>query len=244
MTLPGDSPDDYQWLLGAERSLLEDQAELAVRTHVLSVYDRRGQVIWGDRGGGGLSGWAVSGSGTGNSVKVTAAGTYFPGFAFLMTAGSTLSLLSQMVHYFSPAERNRWGVEIAVGIISEFDRFSVYLARFDGSFQYLAAARMNRTLSKLQVWGEDNDYHDVAALSNPVNADGIYQHLKLVADFDAGRNVRLLYNENEYDVSAYGLGVSAATDIVQQRIALNLFGRAGQNDTCRIGNVILTVGEP
>ena len=82
-------PDDYQWLVGAERQLLEDQAELAARVHILSVYDRRGQVIWGDRGAAGLSSWEATSSGAGASILTVPSGAYLPGFAFASASTSS-----------------------------------------------------------------------------------------------------------------------------------------------------------
>lgn len=238
-----DSPDWYGYQLAGARHNLTDAAELAARLGSTDVYDRRGQVIWIDSGRNGLSPWIVAVSGTGAFVKVLASPTYAGPYCLELRTGSDGGLVARITHQFAPAEINLWGLETAVNFATEFDAFRVELARFDGVNAHYAFVQVNRTAGYLQIRLPDGSYQNIAALTNPVDLFGIYHQIKVVADFDADQYVRLLYNENEYDISAYGLRVEAATDIAQQRATFRHLGRSGQNDKAFIGNAIITVGE-
>jgi hypothetical protein len=237
-------PDDYPWSPGGQRALLVDQAELAARIGALAVYDRRGQVIWWDRSLGGLSPWIVAVSGTGAFVHVKTDPSYFGPYCMELRTGSDGGLVARISHQFSTAEVNRWGLEAAVNFATEFDEFRLELTRFDGTQGHNAFLAIDRTAGEIQFLKDDGTYQAVAALSDPVDLYGIYHHLKIVGDFAADKYVRLLYNEVEYDLSAYSLRLAAAPDIAQQRVTLRHLGRSGQNDKALVGSVILTVGEP
>lgn len=244
MTNPLDMPDDYQWLIGASRALLEDQAELAVRMGSIVSFDRRGQVHWMDHGQGGLSPWGITGSGTGNDVLIVADNTYWPGYAIKMVSGSDGGGVSQIDRPFHPQELNQWGVEVALFFPTEFDTFDIFIDLFTGTQVYEADYFIQRSDDGLYIADATLGAVKIATIANPVNAYGKYHLMKLVVDMETKQYVRALYDDEEFDISAYSTPVSAASDTPEARLILYLVGRNGHNDSAVIGHVIVTVGEP
>jgi len=244
MTLPADMPDDYQWLLGGQRALLDDQAELAARLGSPVVWDRRGQVIWFDTFAHGLSAWKATGYGTGASVLTINNLTYLPGFAAELIAGSDGVAAAELQKEFQPLESVRNGIETSFTCFNAFNRFGISINRLDGTLRHTA---------RLRFYNADNGlyYTDAAGVdvlidtfSDIVYAYGLYQHLKVVVDFALGEYVRAIYNTTEIDLRGIPIYQAAEAANVGYRIVLNHLGAAAANARAQVGHVIITTGEP
>jgi hypothetical protein len=239
-----DLPDNHQWFPGSKRYVLQDDAELAARLGSPVVFDRRGQMAWGDRFDAGLAGWVYDGNGTGWAVKVTVSKTLFPGYAIELTGGSDSVRFARMLKHFGAPDIGRAGVEISTAFLSEFDKLHISLQRFTGALWIYGRIRIDRTNNLLSYQDAAGNEQTIAALPAPDFANAVYQFSKLVLDWDAGEYVRFLYNEEEYDLSGEALYSEADTTQPQHLVSLVFYSRSGSNDRCQIGHVVLTVGEP
>lgn len=244
MTTILDMPDDYPWLPGSTRYPLADLGELAARMGSLVTYDRRGEVIWATDMRQGLSGWATGGAGTGNKVILTADYSMYGGFTLALVGGSDSTRLAEAIRYFSPATLGKAGLEIAVAFTNTFSLFYVQLQRFDGSTRYLAQFKLDLIFDRITVRTDTSSDQKIDDLNDPVSAYGYHHNIKLVADFENNTYIRLLYDQTEYDLSAYNLYEENAVDVAQHRMNIYHHSSAGDNDVAYVDRVILSANEP
>ena len=244
MTLPADMPDDYQWTLGGQRALLEDQAELAARLGSPVLWDRRGQVAWMDHFASGLAPYTATGYGTGASIKVTSNETYLPGFSLAFIAGSDGLTAAELRKDFQPLESVRNGVECSFSCFQAFNRFGVSLNRFTGVLRYAARIRFYDADDSLYYTDLNGVDVKIVTLTDIISSAGIYQHLKVVADFALSEYVRVLFNTQEWDLRGTPLYLVADATVASYQVLFNHKGNGGDNPTAGLGHVILTTGEP
>lgn len=152
---------------------------------------------------------------------------------------------SQIRKVYNFMEADRYGLETAfLGVLGTTNsRMYISWGRSNG-FAYIAAARVNRDTTKIQIqqtagWVDVFDINQYGYLS--------YGHfrMKLVADFNTGKYVRLILDNREIDISQYTLVDNAVTT----KGVLGAFVGA-VNDTQAAaatlysGYVILTDNEP
>lgn len=224
--------------------LREDLAELAARLGSVDVYDRRGSVVWWDNFAQGIEAWTTATAGTGAAVALSTTTPHWPPFCVRLTAGSTGGRYAGIGRNLAPMVSERIGLEITVGFATLFDVFDLYLIH-----QYVESAtrsvvRLSYTDQKVYCADENSVFQEIGDLPTILWAEFCYHNLKLVVDFSAGKYVRLLLDDVLYDLSAYGLEVTA--DVYYDHIdcAFYHYARAGQNDYCLIGSVIVTQDEP
>jgi len=242
--MPHGAPDGYQYQLQGGKDILADLGELAARIDAHDVWDRRGQVVWHDRFESGLSAWRVGGGGTGNTIYVTAVDTEFGPYALVLVAGSDAGKNAQVFKYFPVPEINKWGLELGLALTTTFNYFSISLSRTHDEVKQQAYVIIDHDLGAIRIIEAGGGYITLGTIGDPVGSYKLYQQIKVVADFDTKKYVRVLYNDTEYDVSAYDLYESPDLDIDNQKTVLNIAGRTGSNDTATLGHVIITVGEP
>jgi hypothetical protein len=237
-------PDDYPWWPGGQRAVMPDMAELAARLGSPVLYDRRGQVIWFDHAQHGMAPWTSFGIGTGAATKVVNDVVYHGGFALELTAPSDNGSQRGIQRFFNTPEANKLGICVAVGFLADFDWFGIGLDYEASSYSYTLAAFLD--LGDLAIYIADNllGMVKVATLTTPVFADGRYEVIKIVGDFGTGKYVRLLYNDMEYDISAYTMDTGAGSATPDMKCELTLQGRAANLDQANIGLIVLTAGEP
>jgi hypothetical protein len=244
MSFPLDMPDDYPWWPGGQRSILTDLAELAARLGSPAVYDRRGQVVWMDDGRYGLAPWISIATGTGASVKVTSEETQASGFSIELTAASNGAHSVTLYRYFNVSERNKIGIALGIAFLTDFELFQLTLDAYYPASRYSASLQVDPINEKLLVMDETGDFVEVATLTNVIAATARYEEFKLVADFEAGRYVRLLHNETEYDLSTILMYTGAGVTDHRQYLEVYLKGLLGDNGQAKLGRVIITAGEP
>jgi hypothetical protein len=242
--LAQDMPDDYDWLPGSARFPLADMGELAVRLGSPVTFDRRGEVIWLDVGDKGLAPYAVGGGGTGNMVKVKSIYTLHGHYTLQLTAGSDGIWNSNIGKMMSNISMRRAGLEAAYCLLTPCQYFTIHLLRYTGAQLQQGSLRANYTLQELQYFGDDGNYHTIAPIDLGADPYGLYHHSKLTVDYDAGYYKWALFDEAEYDLSAYPLYEFPDLAVAHYWIAVTLVGRNTFNDTALIGHVILTGNEP
>jgi len=239
-----DLPDDYPFNPGSTRYPLVDMAELAARVNAFDVYDRRGQVIWWDRGLGGTAPWIVSPVIGSNKLSLINEYTYFGPYALQLTSDLTTSAFVFMYHILAAAELNKWGAEVAFGFPGNFERLSIRFMSQDGTNAHAARIDFLRSGDKVQITDENGNLLDVGTLPLLAGNAGVYHHVKMVADFADDMYVRLLIDNQEIDLSAYPLYVYANASGPWQYFQIVLWAEAASVQSVNLGNVILTVNEP
>lgn len=72
----------------------------------------------------------------------------------------------------------------------------------------------------------------------------VFNTIKLVTDLTTGQYVRLLYNQQEIDISAYGPSVEGYLYPNRVSLDVGVYSRNGENDVMYLDDVIFTMAEP
>lgn len=239
-----DAPDWYSFHLGGERHVIGDLAELAARIWSPVTYDRRGEVVWMELFDYGLANWkTVSWNGT-HTFETSEVWTYQGQYALKMMTDGTEDGIAEIHRYLAPPRVNKWGLELTVAAITNFRSITVEFRRQWGTTLHTAFAQIDNENSILEILDEDDDFVEIATIKDIEYASGLFHHLKLVADFDTGMYTRLLFDQNEYDISAYKIALSTGDAYYFNDILIYFIGRTGETDYCHLGRVIVTANEP
>ncbi len=239
-----DLPDWSKYQPGSVRFALEDLGEHAVRLGSQVSFDRRGEVLWQDHIAYGLAPYETLTSGTGASVKVSSDYTLQSGYALKLTGGSDSDRNANVYKFFNLPDVTRWGAEVAFAFLTDYDVFRLFLRYYDGVKFYQASAYLDFTNGEIQIRVPTLGNIKIDDLENTYRQGGIFHTLKLVGDFETNKYVRLIYDNTEYDLSAYDLYYSSIPLEVCQYIFFSLVSRSGQNDYCHVGRCIITGNEP
>jgi hypothetical protein len=239
-----DAPDYSKYQLWGAKEVLSDLGELAARQDARDVWDRRGQVIWFDRFEGGLAPWNSTFGGTGGGYRIDTVNSEWGGYCLRLIAGSDGSTVAASTHYFSPAELNSWGFESGVAFPVTFGAMRYRMLMYDGTTEYQAAVDLDYPSLTLKVLDNTLGSVVVASVGNPVHLVSVYHQLKLVADFKTLKYVRLMYDNNEYDLSAFTIAQAANADTPNRYVGWRFTGVAASNKYALVGHAIISVGEP
>ena len=243
-SLPLDMPDDYPWLPSSTRYPLADLGEQAVRLGSPVTFDRRGEVVWYDVCDKGLAPYVISGSGTGNLVRVSTLYPLHGVYDLQMHAGSDADHLSQIKKHITNQEMLRAGLEAAFWLPVGGEQFMVTIQRTTGAQELTATVGLNYADQTLDLWTAAGAWESIDTVGAFEDNSGVYHHLKLVVDFESGYFMRMLYDNRRYDLSNYAVRVTADTAIAMYRTVITFVGLSGQNNDVYIGHVIVTGNEP
>lgn len=239
-----DRPDWSEYLPGSERHSLQDLSELAARLGSPVTYDRRGEVLWMDQFDYGSSNWkSVSWFGT-HTFKIVADYPYRGGYAFYLGTDGTENGIAEIHRYLAPPVVNKWGLEVTFAALTNFRSVSIEFRRQWGTTLYTMFAQVDNENSILEILDEDDDFVEVATIKDIEYASGLFHHLKVVADFNTGMYTRILFDQNEYDISDYKIALSTGDAYYFNDILFYFIGRTGETDYCHLGEVIVTANEP
>jgi len=226
------------------RFLSVGNAELAARLGSLVNYDRRGQLMFASGFECGWGHWTASGSGTGNAQELSPVYYRSGGYSAKLTAGSTLSHYATLSAEVGGYPTGKIGVEFSFSISGLTDLIEIYWQYYDGTSAHQARVRYDHTNSKLYLRDDTGAYTEVGDLSLITGRPYLFNKLKIVGDPATDLYTRLLINDEEIDVSAVTLYHFASAYSARVVIYIKNDGRAANNDTVYVDDVVLTSTEP
>ena len=238
-----DSVDFSKYLPYSSRFSTHDMGELAVRLGSPVTFDRRGEVIWMDVCDRGLSPYSPTGSGVGNSVRLSTRYPMHGCYVLELTAGSDAAVTSGVTKAMSNVAMLRCGLEVGFWLASLNEFLWISLRRYDGVLMHEAQVRLYATDEKLCYKDAAGNPVTLASVGGVDNPSAVYHHIKLVADFELNQYVRVQYNDQEFDLGGVPIYTLAAGDISQYRIYIMLLGRVAYNDRAYLSHVIVTGNE-
>lgn len=239
-----DSPDYSKFLGSSIRFSLQDMGELAARLGSPSIYDRRGEVIWYDRCEHGLGSWFLQGAGTGYDTVLVADNQLFSGYAYKLTAGSSLTLLARMTKQLALFDTSNIGFECAWYHDNKVASFDMKIQFATGGVQYQSAIRHDVTNSKIQYQDASNSWVDLMNLSLPIISGSAYRFTKLVISMSDAEYRRVYIgtsHNDDLEIPIYNAG-AFSTDFFQ--VVIEVTSVSGQNGNVHIGQVLITANEP
>jgi hypothetical protein len=221
-----------------------DMAELAARLGSIVTYDRRGDVITLEDFESGIGRWYKTVLGTASDV--TWDGNYYASGGFSMkmatdTAEGDYAMASISFMYTIPG---KIGFEFSFMQLVRGEYLMLDIRVYDGSKQRRFAIRWYRETGLVRYLDSGGDWVTLATQPLPAVVTYPFFTMKLVVDTINWEYVRLLLNEESYDIGAdcYESVDTTAPHNFMSIAIVNDDG--GYATTTRIDNVIVTQNEP
>jgi len=221
--------------------------ELAARLGSTMNFDRRGQIVWYDDFEAPVLKWNVVTSGIGASATLSTANAFLKSQAVKLVAGSDASCSVMIEKHVSLQAAARIGLECAIGynVALQPTQVAIQIDFYNNSVQHAAQAVWDIALSKIWLMnGYNSNWVEIASNVPALAQNLTYTKFKLVADFAAGKYVRLMYGSTSIDISAYDIPTTATTDPTNLRMSIKNTGAPGANHECWIDDGTLTYREP
>lgn len=219
-------------------------AEHAVRTHAAALpFDRRGDIIYWDDFESATPKHIEDIGGAGTIGRSTTT-SKFGSFSLKCATGATTNNYCQVIY---PQVDYH---DVYVGAQTSFaclvDNYDVrWMGNFyDGTNMHLASIKWTESTEKLAYWGSDAAYHDLSG-TYPFYADThSWATLKVVCDISSHEYVRLLFMDNEIELSDIGMEISLNATKRNFASYFKITTLENVAKTCYIDNFILTENEP
>jgi hypothetical protein len=223
---------------------LTDLGELAARLGSPVTFDRRGDVVWWDDFECGLAQIVGSGSGTGNAHALYTTEVRSGAQAVLLTAGSTDDHLFNLRKHLPPQVESAFGGEFSWRPLSVIESMAARLDFWIPPNEYRAELRWTDATQLLEYADSAGAYQTFAAGVDFAQDNSMFHTFKIVADMATRRYVRAIADDREYDLSGIDMHVFGAASTTLVRLNARLVGRAANNDTVAIDDMIVTQNEP
>jgi len=241
--MPRGAPD-YSNVRGtATLERATDYGELAARMGSPVIFDRAGIVVFMDTFEHGLTGWQLTASGTGASVAISTEAARMGAFSVKMVTGDDETNASQLYRRFPYPELSKYGFESSI-LFGSTVRYMIWtIALRDGT---------NEHQFQIMYTPGDEEFvvtipggSSIAILEDIVldTGYGLFHNVKLVADFDNLKYVRLAVNEQIVDLSDYEPYTFPHDSNPHLGVTFTLYGNDGDNDVVYVDDVIVTQRE-
>jgi len=220
-------------------------AEMAVRLGSAKTWDWRGQQYWFTDFGQGKGNLIVGLAGTGSEISLSPDYWVHGGYSLKLVGGSDGDRYADAKFWIDHPPSNIIGLEVHVSGVPDLDYLEIRLRKYVGNNIYRARLRFNPALvpDGMQIEDDNGDWQDVGNNFYGLNVE-MFNHVKLVADFDTNKYVRALWGDTEVDLSAYSLYRVGAGYLNQMLAGVKLYSRSGENDSKYVDYVLVTVDEP
>lgn len=226
------------------RMLTIGNAELAVRLGSSVAYDRRGQVLFVESFEQGWYKWTLGKSGTGADGKITAAVAATGGYCVELTGGSDAAMNASIERWVTSRPAGRMGLEFSFALPGSWREVLAQMYFYTGALEIEVSARFDLATGDILINDRVFGYHSVGS-GQVLAADAkAFNTLKVVADVDTLKYVRLMYNQQEINLSTKDLPWGGDGTAPSVKVMLTNYSRGGFNDVMYIDDVILTMAEP
>jgi len=243
--MPGKDYQDWGgYPSGAGAYIVKDLGELAARLGSPVVYSRSGAVAFIEDFEYGLNKWLLGQTGSGNNPVLSAAVSLSKGFSAKLDPGTTLNDSTSLWIKQPLPPAGKWGFSYRWQCEKEPQFFYIRMYVIVDEVAYDFMVRYRASDDALQVRDTGGTYQTIATVGPVHFADSLWHFLKLVIDFESKTYVRLHFDANEYDLSAYTLAGSAFAS--QDRISLTaiIYSNGATMTPFYIDDFIFTYNEP
>lgn len=226
--------------------------EHAVRVHAPPLlHDKRGSVILYDDYEHSTNRFMASGVVGSSTAKRSLDASKTGDFSLKLTTGASPGDKVYVGYYTLDSHVNRIGCSVSFAPGDSPSMLNSYFAcaitYYDGTNFSIGEIRIDSVLDKLQIYSSGGAYTDIVAdLSSysMYTGKGYWNTLKLVVDLSTSKYVRMLAYGVEYDLSAYGLYVSASSASRRLYGWMSIETNESAAHEVYIDNFILTDNEP
>jgi hypothetical protein len=222
----------------------DDMHELAVRLGAIESYDRRGEVVWHDDFRSGLGAWGYAwGVGVGLVTPICSPIRSSP-LAMYMRTDPAVDGYSFIDVKLSRLVLGGIGLEYSFATDANLATFAGHMVVYNGVYRVNYIFQYVHTTGELQVRVFPGAWQTIATVA-PVYTNVLtFCTVKYVVDTVNQHYVRLIFNDVEYDVSAYVSTVVADVTAPRVHIILWNISSALAGNVTVVDDVILTQNEP
>jgi len=221
-----------------------DSGELAARLGSIDTYDRRGNIIWMDDFESSTLKWLIGTFGTNAGVTISTDTAMIGDCCCKLTAGEGANGLSSITTYIHPKILGKIGFEFGFTVDDDTKTVQGSIYHFDGTTEYISLVTYDHANSRLRYTDNDAGNVDLATSYTLEDLLDTFHTMKIVIDSSTKKPVRLLVDENTYDLSAYTAKENAGSGGERIQLAVTHISDHASVKSIYIDNVILTQNEP
>lgn len=232
--------------IGADQVVhgLADSAELAARLGSADTHNREGNVVFIEGFEHGMQPWNPAASGTGGEVRVSNLAYRSSGYSCRLHDGSEYAYGAQISRPFPIPVLGRYGFEFSFHPDDNLQYLIATLAYRDGTIEHqfqVTYDAVEETLLQTIPGGSSVAF---AAGVDLYTGEGIFHTLKLVADLAGDAWVRVILDENEFELTDYGPYTFAWSGSPHINLIITTYGQSGLSSTIYVDDIIVTQNEP
>lgn len=222
---------------------IPDMGELAARMGSIVTHDRRGNVICLDDFEGATLLWNTAFVGVGADAAVVVDWPKSGDHSCKLTAGAGAGGSASIQKYYGCPVTGNMGMEISFTVHADTKTMIFHFTYYDGTNYNLGYIQYQHSLSRLIL--QDQDLN-IQVLIDPIHLEDTYKTyhtFKMVINTDTLMYTRMIIDDTEIDISAYGLySFASAVEASLYTLIRHVSDNAAVRDVW-IDNFILTQNE-
>lgn len=223
---------------------MADNAELAARLGSIVTYDRRGDVVWYDDFESATLKWSSLGTDADADADISAAYARGGAFSCKITCGTGPTNRGGIQTYKPPPALSKVGLEVhwtrPLSDLVTVD-FNLYVRH--PSKDWDAGIRWVDATGTLEYW-DGAAWQTIEAGLGGRASYYLFHPIKFVIDLENDLYHRLIFQNREWDLSAYPVATGGGGAIVETRIEVDSMGSGVLAPVYYVDDVILTQNEP
>lgn len=222
----------------------DDLGELAARLKSIVTYDRRGDVILADDFENGFASWAEAPVGDVSDAILSAVTNRMGGYSLKLIAGTADEDEIIVARGIQPLVAGKVGLEVSFSKDTPYSYIYIEMYLYDGSKIWYVRIRYDSELHDLAYYNSTPGWTDIDTDVRLYEDIKCFHTIKVVADFNTNKYVRVLVNQIEHDISTADLYSDDALDLKHLAFGVTLEKNGAGTATSYIDSVILTQNEP
>lgn len=219
-------------------------AELASVLTPCKRFDRRGNVVFQDSFEGGFNKWYGNTTGAGGGVGLAAERAWWGDYSLRMTTPVQAGGFSWISKVFQPTILEKIGIEVGYNVDDDPPEVWIYISRYDGTNYHLWIIKHDTDASELFYRSSGAAWVRFATDAYCDTSFYAWHTLKLVLDLSNNEYLRVLYNNQEYDLEGLASQSIASATTPRISVVFEIWGDDVANYDVFLDNIILTQNEP
>lgn len=226
------------------RMLTIGNAELAVRLGSTVAYDRRGQVFFMENFEYGWARWTAHLEGVGKAAVLDPTTSASGGYSVKLTAGTTLGKFAYLLYRRGVLPVGRVGIEFSFAVPGTVNWVFLNMSLDNGVAYYRSKFLWEQATDDLQINVAGLGMTSVGTAKIVEQHKGRYNTVKMVVDLTTDEYVRLLFNQQEIDISDRAIHPGDPGLRPRITIEAGVYGTGGVDEIVYVDDIILTFAEP